>query len=576
MSTRRSKNPGTLVLPLRFDDPRSLRDADKPHEKNGVVYTRPWVVSLILDLAGYCAENDLATKIAVEPASGNGAFLLPMAQRLIESCRKFNRPLEQSLSALLSYELNETNSQTARLALSEILFAAGASVSTAESIASAWLRTGDYLLDATILPPVDFVIGNPPYVRLEDIDPAVASIYRATYTTMVGRADLYVAFFEAALRQLKAGGTCAFICSDRWMLNQYGSELRWLITRSFGVEAIVEMHKAEAFDAEVSAYPAVTVIRRNEQRAAVVASANPDSGFYDGAALAKSLLDVRESGEFKPQLPNGVRAARITSWFSGADPWPCVSPERLELLKRLEEQFFPLESAKTNTVVGIGVATGCDEVFITSDANLVEQSRLLPLAMANDAQEGQLNWSGRYLVDPWDNDGLIDLDHYPRLAAYFGEHAERLSARNVAQRNHARWYRTIDRVHHALLSKAKLYIPDIKNRISPVYDGGATYPHHNLYYVQSDTWDIEVLAGLLLSGVAQFFVECYGVRMRGGYLRFQAQYLRRIRVPDHRAISIEQAERLRNAFRRYDVQAATEVALDLYHISSEMGELVGH
>ena len=35
-----------------------------------------------------------------------------------------------------------------------------------------------------------------------------------------------------------------------------------------------------------------------------------------------------------------------------------------------------------------------------------------------------------------------------------------------------------------------------------------------------------------MSAVGQFFVESYGVRMRGGYLRFQAQYLRRIRVPD--------------------------------------------
>ena len=128
------------------------------------------------------------------------------------------------------------------------------------------------------------------------------------------------------------------------------------------------------------------------------------------------------------------------------------------------------------------------------------------------------------------------------------------------------WYRTIDRVTHALTTKSKLYFPDIKNRIHPVLDTGNTYPHHNLYFIQSDRWDLEVLGGLLLSDIGQFFVECYGVRMRGGWLRFQAQYLRRIRVPRPDQISAEHAAALAAAFRRRDREAATLIALDVYHL----------
>ena len=67
--------------------------------------------------------------------------------------------------------------------------------------------------------------------------------------------------------------------------------------------------------------------------------------------------------------------------------------------------------------------------------------------------------------------------------------------------------------------------------INPVLEPGGHYPHHNLYYIVSDKWDLEVLGGLLLSTIGQAFVEAYCVRMRGGTLRFQAQYLRQIRVP---------------------------------------------
>jgi hypothetical protein len=54
--------------------------------------------------------------------------------------------------------------------------------------------------------------------------------------------------------------------------------------------------------------------------------------------------------------------------------------------------------------------------------------------------------------------------------------------------------------------------------------------------------------------------------MRGGYYRFQAQYLRRIRVPSIQDITTDQAASLIDAFRRRDVALATHVALDIYRI----------
>lgn len=128
---------------------------------------------------------------------------------------------------------------------------------------------------------------------------------------------------------------------------------------------------------------------------------------------------------------------------------------------------------------------------------------------------------------------------------------------------------------HALTGKSKLYIADIKNVLDPVLDQGETYPHHNLYFIQSDTWDLEVLGGLLMSAIGQFFVASYGVRMRGGYWRFQAQYLRRIRVPDPESISMAQAKELREAFRDRDRQRATLTGLEIYGITqSELGTAI--
>jgi hypothetical protein len=526
------------------------------------------VVELTLDTAGYLPSEHLASRLAIEPAAGQGAFLLPMIHRLIASCKNHQYPLAALTSSLLAYELDAASATATRAAVVATLLELGLPPEEAHHLSATWVRTGDYLRAAPLLPEADFIIGNPPYIRQEEIDDDAMAIYRSMYRTMQGRADLYIAFFEAALRGLKANGACAFICADRWMTNQYGAGLCGLITQHFSVETLLTMHSADAFDQSVSAYPALTVMRRAHQ--GVVIRGTLES-FADGQQAIAPLLNTLRLGPAEASTFPGLQIRRVETWASGENPWPCADGERLRLLRRLEDQFSPLESEDTGTRVGIGVATGLDDVFITTDTTLVEPSRLLPLALTTDIATGQLQWSEHYLVNPWDGAGLVGLEDFPRLQAYLTEHVERLKQRHTARQHPPHWYRTIDRVNSTLLNKPKLYIADIKEQLSPVLDQGHTYPHHNLYVVQSDQWDLEVLGGLLLSAVGQFFVECYGTRMRGGYLRFQAQYLRRIRVPRPQDLSPAQAASLIQAFRQRNIPLATRTALALYKLQELPG-----
>jgi hypothetical protein len=355
-----------LITPLRRPPPVARV------EPKGVVYTKRWVVELLLDLSGYCSDKNLVDALAIEPAAGDGAFLGPMVERLVESCRNLGRSLSECQHSLIAYELDEESAARARAVAQSILMTRGVRRPLAKRLAEAWVLNRDYLFDADSR-QADFIIGNPPYVRLEDIPEETASVYRNAYPTMRGRADLYVAFFEAARRQLKTGGVCAFICADRWMRNQYGAELRQLITSAYSVELLLSMHHANAFDDEVDAYPAITVIRHKKQQSTIVASADQEAENIQPRQLATTLqtkgCDI---------LPQGIRRAVVNTWFKGADPWPCHSPEQLALLRQLEDQFPPLEM---NAKVGIGVATGNDRVYITTDADLVEPSRLLKLAL---------------------------------------------------------------------------------------------------------------------------------------------------------------------------------------------------
>ncbi len=537
----------------------------------GVVYTKPWVVDLILDLAGYRPEEDLAARYAVEPCAGEGAFLVPMVRRLLISMQRHNRPLSDARSAIHAYELDEGSATQAVELASAELRERGAEASGALEIAQGWVTVGDYLLGSRKDRKADLVVGNPPYIRYDDLSEEANSAYRRLYPTMIGRCDIYVGFIEAGVRQLAAGGALAFICADRWMRAAYGAELRHLVSALYGVEVVIEMHDAPAFENEVSAYPAVIVIRRAEQGGTIVASAGRTAGpLAGGRNLADAVMEL--AGKTIDYVP-GFSATRVERWFTGTSPWPSLEPHLLEVLQDLEARFYPLEDQATGTRVGIGVATGADAVYVTKDSSIVEPERLLPLAMAADTKTGTVQWSGHYLVNPWEPGGLVALDSYPLLRAYFERHRSELVRRNVAQHNGKTWYRTIDRVTHELTARHKLYFPDMKLMSNPTLDRGETYPHHNLYYLISDEWDLEILGGLLLSRVAQLFIEAYCVRMRGGTLRFQAQYLRLIRVPDPRSLPVELGERLRQAFRSRDAQEATAAAVKVYGIEHLAGAL---
>jgi len=444
---------------------------------------------------------------------------------------------------------------------------AGLDQSAAEEMTSAWVMTGDFLLGEHEPASAHHVVGNPPYIRLENVPAGVMDAYRRRCTTMRGRSDIYVGFIELGLDLLAPEGTLGFICADRWMRNQYGADLRALVAGSFAVDTVLTMHDVDAFEDDVSAYPAVGVLRNGPQRRAVVADATAAFGEPEANALSRW---ARRSPRLSLSTPS-VEASRLDTWFDGRDLWPAGSPDQLALVAQLEAKFPPLEDPCTGTRVGIGVATGCDDVYITKDAELVESDRLLPLLQARDITDGDPAWSGGFLVNPWDGDGLVDLDRYPRLRSHLRANAARLRGRHTARKNPVQWYRTIDRVHPDLQGRPKLVLPDVKAASHPVLEDGRYYPHHNLYFVVSDSWDLEVLGGLLLSDIANLFVGAYCVKMRGGCYRFQAQYVRRIRVPRQDQLRPTDRRALTRAFRDRDISAATTAAMRVYGLKDLPG-----
>ena len=205
-------------------------------EKRGAIFTRREVVDFILDLVGYSPNEPLYDRKLLEPSFGEGDFLVPIVERLLDAYRRRPVSLQGAVEVLgdciRAVELNREAFGATRERLKEVMSNAGLAKLEVDTLLNRWLIQGDFLLED--LPfSFDYVAGNPPYVRQELIPGVLIQEYRRRFETIYDRADLYIPFIEKSLSLLAPAGVLGFICADRWTKNRYGAPLRKLVAKRF-------------------------------------------------------------------------------------------------------------------------------------------------------------------------------------------------------------------------------------------------------------------------------------------------------------------------------------------------------
>lgn len=347
-------------------------------ELEGDVFTSPKVVNYILDLIGYTSDKDLSQYKILEPSCGEGAFLIEIIHRILFSARDFNfDPYPVIENNIVAYDIDPKKIERCR---QHILY-------TFPSYTLPCLKAKDFLQD-NIQEKFDFVVGNPPYIRYEKIPVTTRTIYKKNFITFHYRADLYVLFFEKTLKSLKPGGKHGFICANRWLRNEYGKKLRGLIAHNFQLQNIIDMEQANAFQENVLAYPAITII----------------SNEVPALLFNYTRIDSIEQLDWKKPTPRKMSTTEDWSqMFCGF--------AHNNTLWSIEEQGFH---------IGIGIATGADNIYISPTLKEnVEEELLLPAINARDLTGNKKNWHGEYLLNPYNEKGeLIDLSHFPKAKRY--------------------------------------------------------------------------------------------------------------------------------------------------------------
>ena len=490
---------------------------------HGDVPTSPEVVRYMLDMVGYTADKDLSDTIILEPSCGEGEFIVEIVCRLMESARHFGFDAQAAfVKCVYGYDIVEEKIQRCRQRLSYLGL----------DPTNSHVCVCDFL--SARVPEVDLVVGNPPYVRYENIPADQLDYIKKTFPTFHYRADLYIPFFEKTLRLLKPGGKHCFICANRWLKNEYGKKLRRLVALCFRLEIIINLERSDAFQENVLAYPAITLISNNTR-----------SQTFDYAEVERVA-----------ELTNHNSAERITP---DDDEWSDA------FIHTDYSQLYTIE--ELGFKIGIGVATGADSIFVSSELpGLVESELLLPALNAKDLRGDTMSWHQEYLLNPYTPSGeLISLSRYPQAARYLESYKEKLAGRHVARKNTSKWYKTIDRINPQLRTEAKILLPDMSGNRYIFVDEGQFYPLHNLYYVTGHSVrKLKILSAILMSDIIRQQIGSITNNMNGGFPRWQSQYLRKLKVPDFMTMDTTLEDKLIQSYDEKNLDAVNRQVCTLF------------
>ncbi|WP_214891352.1 PaeR7I family type II restriction endonuclease [Exiguobacterium sp. s142] len=503
----------------------------------GQYFTKPEVVELMLDLFGYSPEKKLFTQSILEPATGDGVFLLSIVDRLFESfvkneCFTTSGKLKKSIfmsakTAIVAVELDSNTYLRLTREVQNYLIEKGMDIHQAIELSESWLVNSDFLLwNRNYELRFDYVVGNPPYIRNENMDDSIKKLYRDLYVTYYDRADIYVPFIEHSLLMLKPKGICSFICTDRFIKNNYGRKLRKFITDSYKVKYFLDIHNSSPFEENVSAYPCIF-------------------GFSSDDSLSQTYfaksdhLSRDEIGEVKnfilfDQPTQSIESRMVDNWFEGEEPW-VIDFEIKEILDGIKMRFPTISNVETIDCK-IGIATGATDLFVVDESIVndyqLEKELLVPLITKKHLTPEGIEWNGTYTIQTFQSNGEpINLDNYPRLQKYLLQFKEKLSKRAFVKKNPDKWFWTKEKVRVEEIEKPKIMWKDIGNSTKFFEEKGCYYPEHSLYYLLVDGYDSRLLKHILNSFIALAFVKAYSTTMRGDYFRFQKQNIEQICVP---------------------------------------------
>ena len=217
----------------------------KAVKQHGRVYTPDYLVKVILDFGGY-DKPTILKKHVIDNSCGDGAFLTEIVRRYCAFFLTQKQDLSKLKHELETYihgiELDATECDKCILNLNKVVEEYGISKLKWD------ITNADTLTVDRFNAKMDYVVGNPPYVRVHNLEESYEIVKKFKFAEG-GMTDLFIVFFEIGFNMLAKGGLMCLITPSSWLGSLAGTHLRQYIHTHQNLSGVIDLEHFQPFEA---------------------------------------------------------------------------------------------------------------------------------------------------------------------------------------------------------------------------------------------------------------------------------------------------------------------------------------
>jgi len=362
-------------------------------------------------------------------------------------------------------------------------------------------------------PGFDIVIGNPPYVRHEEIKDQKPLLQKMDYEVYNSTSDLYTYFYELSYRILNKKGVSIFISSNKWIRAKYGEKLREFFKNKTKIIELVDFGGHKVFETATVDTCIMQFMKEkpfNDYKINFVNISN----------------DFEKENMLKYFQKNNQTILQRDLNLNG---WTLADKKVLDLKKKIEKTGTPLKD--WNVKIYFGIKTSFNEAFIintkTKEKLCKEDPKLSkiikPILRGRDIKKYGYKWAEKWIINTNFNLDIPKL--YPIIFKRLKQFESKLKKRDDQGKN---WWNLRACTYYHEFEKEKIVYQEMTNKSSFSWDIDKMYVNQSGYIItNANKYILCLLNSKLINQYFKLISQTLGI----GAFRWIKQYIERIPIP---------------------------------------------
>lgn len=380
----------------------------------------------------------------------------------------------------------------------------------------------------------DAVIGNPPYIRIQNIpDESKKYLHENWYSARNGNVDIYYAFIELGLNLLNDNGKLGFITPNSHFNTASGKNLRKLLKRNENIQKIINFDYIKVFKG-VNVYCCISILTKKR---------NSYIRYYK---VKEELTEINLT-EDDYKIVNYATLDDNNIWVFLSD---------YEINRK-----YMIENAGSKLIdfcdINVGIATLSDYIYLLNDYKIevygetfnIESGICKPIIKVSTLHnEEEIKNNTLKIIWPYDNEAKlipedIMIKKYPNAYNYLKVMKSKLNKRDKGRDNPYGWY-AFGMTQSLKTSFGKKLLTSTMN-LKPnfIYCDDEDSTFLNGYQVKTKRMDLRILQKILNSSIMEEYIDMTSKSYQGGWKSYAKSYIMNFSVP---RFSPEELEFLKN------------------------------